>query len=115
MSRIHKLQVDVKRAVGGSGDSEAFVSSARKLRHKAHRRGSGSTSTSMNSTMLTSNSRMIIDKGGLYLSLKPHEGDVFEDINLNAVDANTTPVNEVASGRYVTLCTIKSYFHLWHE
>ena len=49
------------------------------------------------------------------MSLKPHEGDVFEDINLNAVDANTTPVNEVASGRYVTLCTIKLYFHLWHE
>ena len=97
MSRIHKLQVDVKRA----GDSEAFVSSARKSRHKAHRRGSGSTS--MNPTMLTSNSRMIIDKGGLYLSLKPHEVDAFEDINLNAVDANTTPVNEVASGRYVMM------------
>ena len=95
MSRIHKLQVDVKRAVGGNGDSE---SSVRKSRHKAHRRGSGSTA-SMNSAMLTSNSRMIIDKGGLYLSLKPHEAEAFEDVNLHAVDTNTTPVNEVASER----------------
>ena len=96
MSRIHKLQVDVvKRPAGGSSADSDW----RRSRNKADRRGSFQSTSSLKSTMLTNSNRMIIDKSSLYLSLKPHESNAFEEINLNAAgaDTNRTPVNEVAT------------------
>jgi hypothetical protein len=43
--------------------------------------------------------KMIIDKGSLFLQLKPQEA--FEEVNLNG-DTNTTPVNE-SPKRYATM------------